>query len=177
MKYSDLPHGNSALAIFPSVAGFGWMLFDGPLAPVDWGVSTIARKAAGTEAKNNRSLRRIDHIMRRYQPAVVVLEAFEGRGTRRHARIKRLHRSIIALAVTSGIPVRMLSRDQIQSSFTSADATTRYDVARIVASYVKEVRRLLPNKRKLWESEHPRTALFNATALLIVHYSNPKEPL
>ncbi len=43
--------------------------------------------------------------------------------------------------------------------------------------YVPEIRRLLPDKRKSWETDKYIMGLFNATALLIAHYANPREPL
>jgi len=177
MKYIDLPHGNAALALFPYVRGFGWAVFDGPLSLVFRGVSSVARKREPSDAKNERCLRAIEKLLQEYRPPVVVLEAFEGPGTRRHARIKKLCRSIIALAAVHGATVRVLTREQIHSYFASYEPKTRYDVAGIVASFVTAIKHLLPKKRKAWETEEPIAALFNAVALLIAYYANPREPL
>lgn len=177
MKFTDLPHGNAALAIFPSTQGFGWMLFDGPLSPVAWGVSTVAADTKGSEQKNARCLKRAEALVRIYRPHTLVLEAFEKEKTRRAPRIQRLCRSLISLAAVNGIGVRIITRDEIHASFVSAPARTRYDVAKIVASYLKEIRHRLPDKRKVYNAEDPRMALFAAAALLIVHYANPEEPL
>jgi hypothetical protein len=59
----------------------------------------------------------------------------------------------------------------------SVPARTRYDAAKVVASYLKEIRHRLPEKRKIYDTEDPKVALFTAAALLIVHYANPEEPL
>lgn len=50
-------------------------------------------------------------------------------------------------------------------------------MAKIAASYLKELGHCLPDKRKVYNAEDPRMALFHAAALLIVHYANPEEPL
>ncbi len=177
MKFANLPHGNSALAIFPSVVGFGWAVFDGPLSPVDWGVSTVARKVKGSGKKNARSVTKIEALLAKYRPNVIVLEEFENGHTRRAERVRGLCRSIVAVASVGGIRTRIISRTAIRSCFTSTNAHNRYDIAKAVASYLPEIRHALPRKRKLWESEFPVMALFNAAALLVVHYSNPRESL
>jgi Holliday junction resolvasome RuvABC endonuclease subunit len=177
MKYVDLPHANAALGIFPSTEGFGWIVFDGPLSPVRWSVSAIATTRRKAHEKNARCLERIEEIVKQWTPPVIVLEQFEGGRTRRAERIKKLCRSVVALAAVNGIEVKIISRKQIESCFTSAPARTRYQVATIVASYIKEIAVRLPEKRKFWKSENSEMALFNAAVLLIVHYANPRQPL
>lgn len=177
MKFPDLVFGGCTIAIFPSVMGFGWIVFDGPLSPVDWGVSSAARKIKGDAEKNGRCIERLEALINQYGPTAIILEEFERGSTRRAARIGRLCHSIIALAAVNGTETRIISRTEIRSCFASASPRNRYDVAKIVASYLPEIRFLLPPKRKLWENEAPIMALFNAAALLITHYANPKEPL
>lgn len=167
---------NTALAIFPSVKGFGWMVFDGPLSPAFRGVCTLADKPATSADKNARCLARINAILSEYRPATVVLEAFEGPRTRRHARIQSLCRSIISAAVVDGIPVRIVSRAEIAACLGDTRPKTRYAVATLVARYLKEIRHRLPKKRRAWDTEPSDMALFNAAALLFVHYSNPAGP-
>jgi hypothetical protein len=176
MKYVDLPHGNAALALFPSVVGFGWMLFDGPLSPVRWGVSNAARRKDTADAKNERCLKAIEKLLQEHHPPVIVLEAFEGPGARRGARIQKVCRSIVSLAAVQGVSVRVLTRTEIRNCFVQKPKT-RHAVAKIVASYLVEIERRLPDVRKAWQTEDEDMALFNAAALLIVHYANPREPL
>jgi len=177
MKPGKLSLANTALAIFPSVEGFGWMVFDGPLSPVFWDVCTLADSPGTPEQKNARCMRRVEALLAEYRPATIVLEAFEGPGTKRHKRIRQLCRSIISLATMNRTSVRIISRDEITSCFASSRPKTRHAVATIVASYLAEKRHRLPRKRRAWDTEFPDMALFNAAALLIVHYANPNEPL
>lgn len=177
MKYSDLPHGKAALAIFPSVAGFGWALFEGPIAPVAWKVCYAAKASKGSAEKNRKCLAKAEHLIAKYRPATLVLEAFEGRGTRRAGRIKELCRSLISAAAMQGVEVRIITRTQIMACFASRNPKTREDVVGIVAEFVEELKSREPDKRSIWEGEDPNVAMFNAVALLIVHYANPKEPL
>lgn len=177
MNFAELPHGRAALAIFPSVEGFGWMLFDGPLSPVRWGVSTMAKRERNAKEKNDRCIGRAEAILDEFRPGTLVLEEFDSKQSRRHARIRQLGRSLVALAATLQIPVRLIRRDVTHASFPTNKGETRYEVAEIAASYLKEIKHQLPRKRRFWETEDAKMALFNATALLIVHYANPTEPL
>ncbi len=172
-----MPHSKAALAIFPAVVGFGWTLFEGPLAPVAWKVCYAAKASKGTAQKNARCLAKAERLFAKYRPATLALEAFDGPGTRRDARIKELCRSLISSAAMNGIAVRIISRKQIMACFASRNPKTREDVVAIVSEFMDELRSRQPDKRKAWESENPNVAMFNAAALLIVHYANPNEPL
>lgn len=165
------------MAVFPSVVGFGWIVFDGPLAPVDWAVSTLAAKGRGDAQKNAACLHRIETHIRIYRPSVIVLEDFDSRASRRAPRIRTLCRSIISLAAVEGIPVRIITRAEIARCFPSLPVHTRQATAERAASYLREIQARLPGKRRIWEGEKPDAALMNAAALLIVHYANPAEPL
>ncbi len=166
---------NTALAIFPSKDGFGWIVFDGPLSPVAWDICAAAKMPGTPQEKNARCMKRVESIVAEYHPASIVLEAFEGGATRRSKRIQQLCRSIASLSVMNKTPLRIISREQIKFCFESTKPKTRYAIASTVASYLKEIRHRLPNKRRPWETEDIKMALFNAAALLIVHYANRNE--
>lgn len=164
-------HPKSALAIHPSVEGFGWMLFDGPLSAYRWGVSWSARGISGDARKNKLCLKYAEKLLNEHRPAVLVLEAIT---PRRHARIAQLHRALIALAAINGIPVKVFSRADIRAAFADQKATGRYAVASVVAQFIPEIRNRLPKKRRAWDTEDSDMGLFAAAALLIVHsYERP----
>ncbi|MDE2133930.1 MAG: hypothetical protein KGJ49_04965 [Alphaproteobacteria bacterium] len=177
MNKNNRSFADTALAIFPSREGFGWIVFDGPLSPVGWDVCTLAKVPGTSKEKNARCMKRVESLVSEYHPAAIVLEAFEGLGTRRCERVKKLCRSVVSLATMHGIPVHIVSKAQIAGYFASAHLKTRHDVATVVASHLVEIRHRLPEKRKTWNAEDADMALFNAAALLFVHYGNPKEPL
>ncbi len=177
MKFGDLPHEKAAMAIFPCTAGFGWMVFDGPLSPVRWQVSTAAATARSAAEKNRRCLARIEEHLHTFRPAVLVLEEFDGDKSRRSPRIRALCRSIVALATVEGAEVRIITREQVRKCFADSGLRTRHEIAVRVAAFLREISVRLPDKRKVWETEKPDAALMNAAALLIVHYANPREPL
>jgi len=50
------------LAVHPTSRGFGWVLFENPLAPVDWGLATVKAK------RSARCLARFEKLLNRYEP-------------------------------------------------------------------------------------------------------------
>jgi hypothetical protein len=71
-------------AIYIQSRGFAFVLFEGWLASVDWGVF----KARGA-GKNARCLTRIASLLELHTPYVLVLQDMSERGTRRANRISR----------------------------------------------------------------------------------------
>ena len=65
------------LAIHPTSRGFGWVLFESPLTPVDWGLACVKVK------RSDRSMARFEGLLNRYEPKVVVFEQFNERPARR----------------------------------------------------------------------------------------------
>ena len=153
------------LAIFPTRTGFGWALFESALSPVAWGTATV------TDNKHLRSLARVEKLIRRYQPDVLILEQFDGKPSRRSVRIRKLCRAIMSLADTRGVTVRIVTREEIGGAFGSIGASGRYEIAKTIASHVDALFPWLPPERKIWMPEHPRMGLFNAAALAVTYFA------
>src|SRR6202035_184767 len=92
------------LAIDPSTRGFGFAILEGPERLIDWGV-----KETKTD-KKKKSLKLIDDLVDRYQPNVIVVEDYAGKGSRRCRRIQELINDISKLAAKRKIRVRSFSR-------------------------------------------------------------------
>ena len=144
-------------------AGVGWMLLEGPASPVDW--ATIRSSDNATCAY------RIERIIARYAPAVLVLEEFERGPTRKVDRIRRLCRALVHLAHTDGLEVRIYSRAAIRTCFATVGAVSRHEIAVAIATQIEALRPLLPPKRKFPMDKNPRLSLFNAAALALTHYA------
>src|SRR5262245_36740932 len=104
-------HGR-VLAIYLNWRGFGFVLFEGPLSPWDWGV----RETRGP-GKRRRCLACISKILNRHVPDVLVIEDTSPQGTRRAHRIAEWNAEIAELAKGRGILVYAYSRDTISSAF------------------------------------------------------------
>lgn len=152
------------LGVHPSARGFGWILFERPLAPFDWGTVTIRKD------RNAGALARIDRILRKYKPRLLAIEAAGGNESRRRPRIRRLCSAIEDRARERGVTVRAYSRHQVRQTFSGVDAQTREEIASAVADRVEALRSRLPAPRKIWLGEHPNMALFAAAACALTYF-------
>src|SRR5437867_10684664 len=115
------------LAIDPSTRGFGFAILEGPERLIDWGVKETKSD------KNNRSLRLISELIEQYEPSVLVLEDYVGKGSRRCRRVAELIEEIRELAVKRKLKVRSFSRLHIKQAFAESGAGTKYEIAIAIA--------------------------------------------
>jgi Holliday junction resolvasome RuvABC endonuclease subunit len=161
----------TVLGIHPFTRGFGWVLFQKPFVPLDWGV--VEKK----KEKHAQCVFAFERIIDRYEPTVLALEKYDSPPTQRVARIRRLSRSFVSLAEGRSIETCIYSRFDVRSVFAVAGAASRYEIAHVIAQRVDALRPRLPKKRPLWESEKPNMALFNAAAVALTHYQLADESM
>jgi hypothetical protein len=164
MKLAPVGHRGLVLAVHPTARGFGWVLFESPLSVVDWGM------ASAKQGRNARLAARFERLIGRYDPAILVLEAFEGHDGRAD-RIQRLCRLMLHLAASKGIEPIIYQRAVIRTVFANLGAKTRFEIAQVIAQHIDALSHRLPKKRKPWESEQPRQSLFDAAALAITYFA------
>jgi len=152
------------LAIHPDRRGFGWVAFTGPFSVFDWGRPSAKRD------KNAVCPAKIEALFERLSPETVVLEAYERPHSARPARTTRLCRAIAALAIDRGLDVAIYTRADVAACFLDVGARTRDEIAQAVVRHVDAFRHRLPIRRKPWQAEDPRMALFSAAALVLTHY-------
>ena len=153
------------LGLHPSSRGFGWILFEGPLSPFDWGTSDIRLN------KNRRALAEVEWLLDKYQPRVIAIEAYDNVASRRSVRIRRLCQSTLRRAELRGIDIHVFTRDQIRLTFVHRGVRTREGIAAAVAEHVPILQTRLPKPRKIWVGEHPSQALFSAAACALTYYA------
>lgn len=158
------PIQGRVLGFHPTARGFGWVVFEGPFRPMDWGLVS-ARKD-----KNATCLKRLKRLLIRFAPETLVLEAYDRETTRRARRIARLGVRARTLADGQGIETAVYTRAEIREAFAEVGATTRRDIAEAVARHLDAFRHRLPPRRKPWESEDAREALFAAAAVVLTHH-------
>ncbi len=157
-------------AIYHQTRGFAFVLFEGPLAPVDWGVY----EARGAD-KNARCLQRIASLLELHTPDVLVLQDMSERGTHRALRIQELNRHAKELADERGMLVRTYSRAQVVGYFEEFGAVTKQEIAETIAKLVPALDLFVPPARKPWMSEAARMGLFDATALALRFFQSAAE--
>ena len=147
------------LAIDPTTRGFCFALLEGSRVLVDWGCSRLARPYA----RNFR--RRIDLLLVRFEPDVVVLEDPENNllGRRARRRIVQAGEQSIARDVY----VETVTRGRVQEYFGTSGAT-KWDIACAIAEAFPELRPRLPRQRKLGMIEDERMSIFDAVSFSLV---------
>lgn len=153
------------LAVHPTTRGFGWVLFENPRTPVAW---SIVHARAG---RDQHLIARFERLLERYEPSVLVLEAFERGTSRRNARIQQLCRAMVHEASVRAINVPIFDRETIQAAFTKSGATTRNEIAHVIAGHLSAFGYRLPPKRKVGHSEDARQSLFDAAALALTYFT------
>jgi hypothetical protein len=151
-------------AVHPTCRGFGWIVFERPNAPFDWGAATIGREEQGV-------LSRFGYLLKRYRPGVLVMEQFAGAPARRAPRIQEIASTMIVTAQRERLATSVLTLETIRQTFAVHRARTREQIAKAVAESVEPLRALLPPTRKIWQSEHPRLSIFTAAACALSWYA------
>src|SRR5882672_12451344 len=88
------------LAIDPSTRGFGFAVLEGPNRLIDWGVKETKKD------KSARTLKLIDDLIDVYQPSVIVVEDYAGKGSRRCQRVGELINDISKLASQKKVRIK-----------------------------------------------------------------------
>jgi Holliday junction resolvasome RuvABC endonuclease subunit len=157
--------GELVFAVFPSTRGFGYAVFEGPRSLVDWGV-----KGVRAIQKNAESLKRIRELLTFYHPDVVVLEDYDGLGSRRAKRVQTLINLITAFAAEEGMATACFSRAEVRACFSPTGSTTKRQIAESVAREFPELERRLAPVRKIWMCEDSRMNIFDAAALGMTYF-------
>jgi hypothetical protein len=146
------------LAIYPNTRGFAFVLFEGPLAPLDWAVVEIRGGR-----KNQRCLQRVRGLLMNYTPDVLVVQKMGA--TRRVKRIRLLNEEIITSAEKLNITWFAFTREEVQETFSHLGVVNKQAIAETLARHIPALERFLPPPRKPWKSEDGRMGLFEAAAL------------
>jgi hypothetical protein len=153
------------LFIYLNTRGFAFILFEGPLSPFDWRVKEVRGRG-----KDGRCLAKIEGIIVRYQPDILVLQDTAPNGTVRAPRINHLNAAVAKLGEGRGFPVYAYSRDIVLNAFAHLGAANKQGIAEVIAKHVPAFERYVPPPRKPWMSEDARMGLFDAAALGLVFF-------
>jgi Holliday junction resolvasome RuvABC endonuclease subunit len=154
------------LAIAPTTRGFGYAVFESLRSPVDWGVKEVRTD------KNRQALKRAGELFATFRPTSVVVEDWEAEGARRELRICALLQAITRKARQEGIAVQRYPRTMVADTFRAYGASSKDDIAAVVAEDIPELGQELPRRRRIWESEHYSMAIFEAAALAMTYYAH-----
>jgi hypothetical protein len=146
------------LAIDPTSRGFGFAILEGREL-IEWGVAQIP------PPKNAQSLARINKLLIRFKPNLIVVEDTR-QHSRRHLRVRKLLYQIRALALSRHIGFRRIPHRAVASTFFKTGASpNKWQIAERIAHEFPELSARLPQPRKPWQSEPETMAVFDSVAL------------
>ena len=162
------------LAIDPTTKGFAYAVLEGPNFPLDWGLTEV-----DPGRKNALCLKRVDVLIARYAPDVLVVEDCDGKGSHRSPRVQSLIRSIQELAAKRGARTRAFSRGQIRKVFAALGKPTKRLIATEIARRLPELAPRLPTSRneprprgiRIYEREAERISIFDAASLAVTYFA------
>jgi hypothetical protein len=150
------PAPTTFVAIDPTSTGFAFVVLETPRHLVDRG-QRIAAPGSG------ELTRKVEALLSKHYPAVIVLEDIAAHGALRRKRARREIRSLEHLALKRGVPVERISRLTVLDTF--APGRGKYEVALRLAEIFPDLGGRLPRKRKIWMPEDPRINVFDALGL------------
>jgi len=158
--------GEFLLSVYPIASGFAFILFEGPLAPYEWGIRYASRKT-----KRGDTLEQIKQIIEEYRPITLVIEDAEEKRSRRSLRVRKIYRELTRYAEAEFVEVVAYSKENIKRCFASIGVTTKHNIASAIAREIPVFINQLPPERKCWMPEDRKQALFDAAALAMTHYA------
>ena len=154
------------LSVYPIASGFAFILFEGPLAPYEWGIRYASKKT-----KRGDTFAQIKKIIEEYRPITLVIEDTKEKGSRRGDNTRLLYRKLSSFAEAEYLEVIAYTKENIKRCFASVRLTTKHNIASAIAREIPVFINQLPEKRKCWEAVDRKQALFDAAALAITHYA------
>jgi len=167
-QVTDTP--DRLLAVDPATPGFGFVVLEGPLRLLDWGL----KKAIGN--KQDVALEQIGELVTHYQPSVIVVENIRGKGSRRCARVRKMIHAIMKQAEQNGVEIQLVSPGKVREMFATTKAMNKDQRSRAIANQFPEIEPILPPVRKIWMSEPFGSTIFDAMAFALTYYQTQKSP-
>jgi Holliday junction resolvasome RuvABC endonuclease subunit len=153
------------MGIALTTRGLGYVILEGPETPFDWGVMRRENKDFA-----ERTVERIQKLVRAYHPDIVVLERLSGGQTRHSTTVKRMSQQLLHCVAGEGVVIIFYDRHDVRRAFAPLGALSKPEIAQAVAIALPALKHRLPPIRKLWMSEDARQLIFDAAALALTYY-------
>ena len=161
---------SNLLAIAPVSKGFGFVFMRDRHTLLDWGTRSVKK-----DDKNKKTIIKVEKLIKRFEPDIIVLPDALERGSRRQERICKLVKRLVLLFKRRGIAVQLVSKEQLRACFIASDRGTKHEMARIVASrFPEQLGDLLPPERQQWMPENHFTQLFDAVTIALASFNKAR---
>lgn len=153
------------LAIDLRVSRFAYAVYEGPKRLLDWG-----GRACPPPNRAALAAERVAELLRLFHPAAIVMKKDRKVGVRNAHILRRVGNGIRQQAAIHSIPAFIFSPEEVKESFSIFRVRTKDDVASVLTGMFPELLWELPRKRKKWDNEHPRMAVFDAISIGFAYF-------
>jgi hypothetical protein len=153
---------------------FGYAVFEGHRMLRDSGLRVY--RAVG-EAEAAMASKRLAVLLKSFAPTAIIVkrERWERANTSIH--IKSLVDVMTRVASAHSISIFLVRDDDVRQTFSNMGCETRDEIAAALARIFPDLHWKLPPKRRAWQSEHPRMAMFDAIALGLAYWQHESTKL
>jgi hypothetical protein len=153
---------------------FGYAVFQGHRLLRDSGLRVY--RAVG-EAEAAMASKRLTMLLKSFSPSAIVVKKERWDRAQVSSHIRSLVEVMTRVAATHTIPILVIGDNDVRRTFRNMECETRDEIAAALARIFPELHWRLPPKRRAWQSEHPRMAMFDAIALGLAYWQNPSTEL
>lgn len=159
---TKIPKYFRIMAIAVSTRGFGYAVLEGGDTLADVGVVAVTGKWT------IKGLPKIEALLNRYFPEVVVMQDMEEQAARRSKRLRDVNQLVQVELALHKCKVALLSQRAVRREFFDEEPGTKDRLARLLAQrFPEDLCHRLPPSRKPWMSEDRRMDIFDAVALAV----------
>lgn len=139
----------------------GYAVIDAECRLIDWGMIFYRRK---NDSQIEAAKRRIAALLNQRHPTLIAIAKSPVMASIQAPTVRLLAQWVRKEAAANTIRCVWITRTKIYSAFHSFEPSSKDDVGSALAHLFPELSHWLPSRRRLWQKEHYRMALFDATA-------------
>ena len=148
---------------------FGYAVFEGHRTLHDSGLRVY--RAVGEEEAEMAS-KRLAVLLESFAPSAIVIKRERWDRAQISPHIRSLVEVVTKVASAHSVSICLIGDDDVRRTFRNMGCETRDEIAAALARIFPELQWRLPPKRRPWQSEHPRLAMFDAIALGLAYWQH-----
>lgn len=152
------------LSLVPTSQGTGYALVDcPPFEILDRGILAL-KKGHGEHIKD------LSRFLASHRPDMLLLENMQSKHFQRSEKTRVKIEALIGLSSGYGIAVQPVSREEVFTHFDIPESTSRIAVAGLVVDFFPELKRFVPQQKRLWEAQPYWLPMFEAVTLVLAAF-------
>ena len=116
--------------------------------------------------------KRLAVLLQSFAPFAIVIKRERWDRAQTNPHIRSLIEVVTRVASAHSVSICLIGDDNVRQTFRNMGCETRDEIAAALARIFPELQWKLPPKRRAWQSEHPRMAMFDAVALGLAYWQH-----